>query len=249
MAGQTPKGSVPPELENWQRELSGRSPEDVLAWAAATFHGSVAFTTSLGLEDQVLTDMIARVAPGLSLFTLDTGRLFNETYDLIERTVQRYGLSIRICFPETEEVRDMVETDGVNLFRKSIELRKKCCAVRKVNPLKKELAPLDAWVVGLRAEQSVTRAELPVVTWDEGNDLVKISPLAAWSLDRVWEYIRREKVPYNPLHDQGFPSIGCASCTRAVEPGEDVRAGRWQWENPEHKECGLHGRFTGGKEQ
>ena len=116
MAGQTPKGSVPPELENWQRELSGRSPEDVLAWAAATFHGSVAFTTSLGLEDQVLTDMIARVAPGLSLFTLDTGRLFNETYDLIERTVQRYGLSIRICFPETEEVRDMVETDGVNLF-------------------------------------------------------------------------------------------------------------------------------------
>jgi len=229
-------------LETWQAELAGKSPGAILAWAAERFPGRIRFATSLGLEDQVLTDMIARAGLPIPLFTLDTGRLFQETYELIERTQSRYGIPIEICFPDAEEVRSMVHKHGINLFRQSVELRKMCCGVRKIHPMRKALAGMDAGAVGLRREQAVTRTELRAVDWDAGNGLVKISPLIDWNERQVREYIAAHGVPYNPLHDQGFPSIGCACCTRAVAPGEDIRAGRWWWEQPEHKECGLHGR-------
>lgn len=229
-------------LQHWQADLAGKSAEEILAWAAAQFPGKIRFATSLGLEDQVLTDMISRLSLPISIFTLDTGRLFQETYELIERTQERYKLPIDICFPETAEVRAMVREHGINLFRQSVELRKMCCGVRKIHPLKQALAGQDAWVVGLRREQSVTRTDMNAVEWDAGNGLVKVSPLIDWTEKQARDYIKANQVPYNPLHDQNFPSIGCASCTRAVAPGENIRAGRWWWEQPEHKECGLHGR-------
>lgn len=234
------------KVATWQKETAAMSPEEVVRWTAATFGAEVAFATSLGLEDQVLTDMIARSGAQIRLFTLDTGRLFPETYDLIERTEARYGMRIDVRFPNAGAVQDMVSAHGVNLFHRSVELRKHCCGVRKIQPLRDALAPLRAWVVGLRATQSITRSDLAVAEWDEGNGLVKVSPLVAWSTEQVTEYIRDNDVPYNPLHDQGFPSIGCACCTRAVKEGEDVRAGRWWWEEPEHKECGLHARPRNG---
>lgn len=236
----TPQERIP----DWNANLAGADPEAIIRWAGETFPGKVAFATSLGLEDQVLTDIIVRAAAEIRVFTLDTGRLFPETYDLIERTASRYGIDIHIRFPDADEVREMTAREGVNLFLKSVELRKECCRVRKIHPLRKELASLDAWIVGLRAEQSVTREGLDVVEWDEPNGLVKISPLAGWTLEEIEAYTQSHDVPCSPLHAKGFPSIGCACCTRAVGPGEDVRAGRWWWERPENKECGLHGRFT-----
>lgn len=229
-------------LAAWQAELANKSAEEILTWSAERFPGKIRFATSLGFEDQVLTEMISRLNLPISIFTLDTGRLFQESYDLLERTQNAYKVKIEICFPEAEEVREMVHEHGINLFRDSVDLRKKCCGVRKINPLRKALAGQDAWVVGLRREQSVTRTEMHAIEWDAGNGLIKISPLIDWSEDQVRQYVKDHRIPYNPLHDQGFPSIGCAPCTRAIAPGEDVRAGRWWWENPEHKECGLHGR-------
>ena len=220
--------------------LEQAQPEEILRWAAQTFPGKVALASSLGLEDQVITHLIASLRLPIDIFTLDTGRLFQETYDLIERTQERYGRSIRILFPNTKDVEQMLESHGPNLFRKSVELRRLCCHVRKVAPLKRALSELDAWICGLRREQSVTRDSLGVVQWDSANNLAKISPLARWTEQQTWNFIRANKVPYNVLHDKGFPSIGCACCTRAIAPGEDIRAGRWWWENPEHKECGLH---------
>lgn len=231
---------VPDLLE----EVRGLGAERLLEWAARRFAGQIVFASSLGMEDQVLTDMIARLGLDIPIFTLDTGRLFPETYDLLARTEERYGLGIELRFPDRQEVEEMVARDGVNLFRKSVELRKHCCAVRKIHPLRRALEGRGAWLVGLRAEQSVTRTTLEPVAWDEANGLVKLSPMADWSAAQVEAYIHDHEVPVNPLHAQGFPSIGCACCTRAVAPGEDIRAGRWWWEQPEHKECGLHGRFT-----
>lgn len=185
--------------------------------------------------------MIADRHLSVGLFTLDTGRLFQDTYELIERTESRYGVKFRILFPHQSDVETMVARHGLNLFRQSVELRKECCRVRKVEPLRRALAGLDAWITGLRREQSLTRQTLEAVEWDAANGLVKINPLRDWSEAQVRDYIRARGVPYNPLHDQGFPTIGCACCTRAIRPGEDMRAGRWWWEAPEHKECGLHG--------
>lgn len=224
------------------RELAGAAPEVILDWVAGAFGGRVAFATSLGAEDQALTHLLATRHPGLPIFTLDTGRLFPGSYDLIQQTEARYGVRIKVLFPDSNDVEALVGAHGVNGFRESAALRKECCRVRKVAPLRRELAGLEAWICGLRREQSVTRQGLDVVEWDEANGLVKINPLAGWSEAQVWDLIREHKVPYHPLHDEGFPSIGCACCTRAVGEGEDVRAGRWWWENPEHKECGLHSR-------
>ena len=228
------------EVNIWQSKLEGCSPEEILLWAWRNFKQRVALASSLGLEDQVLTDMIAHSAPRVPIFTLDTGRLFQESYDLLERTESRYGLKIRICQPLGSEVEEMVNQHGVNLFRRSVELRKHCCLVRKVRPLKQALIGMEAWICGLRREQASSRTKLQVVEWDETNGLVKISPLAHWSDADVKSYVHTRHVPYNPLHDQGFSSIGCACCTRAIQEGEDVRAGRWWWESSEHKECGLH---------
>ncbi|MBF0594617.1 MAG: phosphoadenylyl-sulfate reductase [Candidatus Omnitrophica bacterium] len=223
--------------------LEPRGPEEVISWAANSFGVvNVALATSFGAEDQVLTDMISKAGQGIGIFTLDTLRLPPETHEVMAATIDRYGVMIDVLRPDPEAVKNMVDQHGVDLFYKSVELRKQCCAVRKVVPLRKKLSTLKAWICGLRRDQALTRAGVGKVEWDEANGLVKINPLAGWSEQDVWAYIRKNKVPYNKLHDQGYPSIGCAPCTRAVKAGEDVRAGRWWWENPEHKECGLHTR-------
>jgi phosphoadenosine phosphosulfate reductase len=223
-------------------ELADATPEQVLTDATRRFAGRVALASSLGAEDQVLTHMIAEAGLDIPIFTLDTGRLFPETYDLLDRTAKHYGLCIKTYFPVAAEVEKMVDRDGVNLFRDSIEARHRCCEVRKILPLRRAQLELGAWICGLRSGQGATRQKVEIAEWDQPADMVKINPLAAWDEDRVWEYIRAHDVPYNPLHDQGFPSIGCAPCTRALAEGEDWRAGRWWWEQPEHRECGLHDR-------
>ncbi|NTU91839.1 MAG: phosphoadenylyl-sulfate reductase [Chlorobiaceae bacterium] len=227
------------------RELArvwrGKKPETLLRLAFETFGPErLAFATSFGAEDQVVTDLLYREELPVSLFTLDTGRLPQETYDAFEATRQRYGLQIEVLFPEALSVERMVTQHGPNLFYASVENRRECCRIRKIEPLRKKLSTLDAWICGLRRGQSVTRQDIDIVEWDESFGVFKINPLAEVSEAWVWEYIRTNGVPYNRLHDRGFPSIGCSPCTRAVDPGEDVRAGRWWWEHAEHRECGLH---------
>ncbi len=229
-------------VDVWNKEFEQSRPQELIAFFLDFFKEKIAFSTSLGLEDQVLTHMIAGINPSARFFTLDTGRLFPETYDLIDRTVQKYNISIDVYFPDARDVEQMVKEKGINLFYDSIENRKLCCEVRKLRPLARAMSGLDAWITGLRRDQSVTRKNLKKVEWDENNAKVKINPLAYWTLDEVNQYIEQHKIPVNPLHKKGFVSIGCQPCTRAVEPGEDVRAGRWWWENPETKECGLHKR-------
>jgi len=223
-------------------ELTGASAEKVLSSAAQRFPGRVALATSLGLEDQVLTAMIAEAKLDIPVFTLDTGRLYPETYDLIDRTSKHYGLPIHTYFPAAEEVEEMVAREGINLFRDSIDARRRCCEVRKVRPLRRAHSGLDAWICGLRSGQGATRQRVEVAEFDAAAGLLKLNPLAEWHEARVWAYVRDHDVPYNPLHDTGFPSIGCAPCTREVAPGEDARCGRWWWEGAENRECGLHQR-------
>ena len=230
------------EISTLNEALRGASPQEVLAQVLQKFGDKIALSSSLGAEDQVLTDMLMKINPKARIFTLDTGRLFPETYDLIDRTSRKYNTKIEVFFPEHQKVEKMVNEKGINLFYESVENRKFCCHLRKIEPLQRAFAKLDAWVCGLRAGQAVTRKDIALVEWDENNGLVKVNPLASWSEEQVWAYIHEHKVPYNVLHDKGFPSIGCQPCTRAVEPGEDVRAGRWWWENPDTKECGLHKR-------
>jgi len=225
----------------YNEKLMGSSPQEVLSYFLNEFKGKIALASSMGAEDQVLTHMIASIAPATKIFTLDTGRLFPETYELIERTNNRYNIKIEIYFPEAYDVEKMVKGEGINLFYKSIENRKLCCQVRKLQPLQRALKDLTVWITGLRKEQSVTRNQNSIVESDDNNQgLTKLNPLINWSEDKVWEYIKENSIPYNKLHDQGFPSIGCQPCTRAIDLGDDVRAGRWWWELPEHKECGLH---------
>lgn len=198
------------------------------------------FANSFGAEDMVLTDMIARSHPTISIFTLDTGRLPQETYDLMQAVRAHYGLSIQVYFPDTAAVEGYVAQNGPNGFYQSVELRKRCCFIRKVEPLRRALAGKRAWITGMRREQAITRDSLTISLLDVENNLQKFNPLCEWSNAEVWAYLRQHDVPYNKLHDRFYPSIGCAPCTRAITPGEDVRSGRWWWENPESKECGLH---------
>ena len=214
--------------------------EDVLRLALDTFGQRAALSSSFGAEDMVLIDMLVKIDPKARIFTLDTGRLPQETYNVIDATRQKYGANIEVMFPQPDAVQRMVGEHGMNLFYHSVENRKLCCGVRKMEPLRRALSGLDAWITGLRREQSVTRTAVHKVEWDEGNSLVKINPLVDWSHDDVWKYISEHNVPYNALHDRGYPSIGCAPCTRPIQPGEHERAGRWWWEHPETKECGLH---------
>jgi phosphoadenosine phosphosulfate reductase len=218
------------------------SAENILRTALEQHPGRIALSSSLSIEDQVITDILVRLDPAARIFTLDTGRLFPETYTLIDRTNKHYGIRIEVFFPEHEAVEAMVNGQGINLFYDSLPQRKECCRVRKIEPLRRAFGGLDAWICGLRREQSVTRTEVLPVERDEANGLVKINPLFDWTEQEVWDYIRTHKVPYNVLHDEGFPSIGCQPCTRAVAHGADPRSGRWWWESPEHKECGLHRR-------
>lgn len=243
MKSDTPPPNHEQQAAAWSAVLTGAPAERLLAWAADWFAGTIAFASSLGAEDQVLTHLIALHAPNVPAFSLDTGRLFPETYDLLRATERRYGLRIQVYFPQAAAVEALVNEHGIDAYRESIELRKECCRVRKVEPLRRALAGRAAWICGLRRDQAVTRREMAPVEWDAANGLYKINPLADWSEAQVWEFIRAHQVSYHTLHDRGFPSLGCACCTRAIAPGEDVRAGRWWWENPEHKECGLHHRL------
>jgi phosphoadenosine phosphosulfate reductase len=210
--------------------------------AIAQEHAPAVLASSFGAEDMVLVDLIARHALPIGIFTLDTGRLPEQTLALIDRVRDRYVLPVDVFSPAPDRLEPFVRTHGVNAFFQSVELRRACCAIRKTEPLARALAGKKAWITGLRREQSITRSHVPYQEFDTAHGLAKFNPLADWSEDDVWAYLRSRDVPYNALHDQGYRSIGCAPCTRAVEPGEDVRAGRWWWESPEHKECGLHRR-------
>jgi phosphoadenosine phosphosulfate reductase len=230
-------------IQEYNKKLKESTPEEILQYFLSTYTGKVAFASSLGAEDQVLTHMIVNIDPSTKIFTLDTGRLFPETYDLIDRTNHRYKIKMEVYFPSAMKVEKMVREKGINLFYESIENRKLCCHIRKIEPLHRALEGFDFWITGLRKQQSVTRNNNTVVELDKNNSgRIKINPLLNWTEGQVWDYIGENQIPYSKLHDQGFPSIGCQPCTRAIEPGEDVRAGRWWWEHPEHKECGLHQR-------
>jgi phosphoadenosine phosphosulfate reductase len=230
------------KIASLNQQLAGADAIGLLSYFLTEYKGRIALASSLGLEDQVLTEMVCFIDPSLKIFTLDTGRLFPETYDLIQRTNQKYGMQMQVYFPEAQMVEQMVHSKGINLFYNSIEDRKTCCHTRKIVPLKRAFAGLDVWICGLRRDQSVTRSEMQPIEWDEKNGLIKLNPLIDWSEEKVRAYIKAHNIPYNPLHDRDFPSIGCQPCTRAILPGEDLRAGRWWWENPDTRECGLHKR-------
>lgn len=230
------------QIEKWNEEWSTKEPREVLAFFLSEYKGKIALSTSMGAEDQVLTEMVAGIDKTARVFTLDTGRLFPETYNLIDNTKNHYGIDIEVFFPKRKEVEKMVKEKGMNLFYKSIENRKECCNIRKIEPLFRAFENLEVWICGLRRDQSVSRFFSRMVEWDEPNGLIKINPLIHWTEDEVWDYIKANNVPYNPLHERGFASIGCQPCTRAIKPGEDFKAGRWWWEEQEHKECGLHKR-------
>ena len=219
--------------------LAGLPVTTVLEKLHEAFPGQLTFSTSFSYEDQVITDHISRSVP-VSIFTLDTGRLFPETYSTWSRTLERYELPIKAFYPDEEQLEAFVTAKGPNAFYESVELRQQCCHIRKVVPLKKALAGKAVWITGLRAQHSPNRQDLEVLEWDASNNIIKYNPLLHWTTEEVMEYINQYNIPYNPLHDKGFISIGCAPCTRAVKPGEDFRAGRWWWEDASKKECGLH---------
>ena len=210
-----------------------------LARIAAEFSPAV-FASSLAAEDMVLTDLILRANLPIRVFSLETGRLHAETLDMITRIKENYDYDVLLYRPEPAAVDAYVSQNGLNAFYDSVDMRKECCRIRKVEPLNRALAGNKAWVTGQRRSQSTTRAALDIEEQDDAHGMIKFNPLVDWSEEDVWHYIRTNNVPYNPLHDKGYPSIGCEPCTRAIQPGEDVRAGRWWWENPESKECGLH---------
>ncbi|MGH7826589.1 MAG: phosphoadenylyl-sulfate reductase [Candidatus Binatia bacterium] len=216
--------------------------EGILNWALENFFPRITLACSFQAEESVLIDMMHRArGSDFRIFTLDTGRLNQETYDCMDAIRQRYGIGIEVYFPDAIKVQEMVRSHGLNLFYNSIELRKLCCGIRKVEPLNRALSEVNAWMTGLRREQAVTRSEVRKIELDKDHgNILKINPLVDWRYEQVWNYIRDHNVPYNRLHDQGYPSIGCAPCTRAVKAVEDLRAGRWWWENPDTKECGLH---------
>lgn len=224
-------------LNAWFEEASI---ETVLTHFLHTYKGRIALASSYGAEDQILTDMMVKIDPIAKIFSLDTGRLPEETYALMDQTNRKYGINVEVFCPDKTALEELYKSQGINGFRESIENRKACCQVRKLEPLRRALSGLEVWITGLRRSQSPTRETMQLVEWDDANGLIKLNPLIEWSEQMVWDYIHENKVPYNVLHDQGYPSIGCAPCTRAIREGEDLRAGRWWWENPEHKECGLH---------
>ncbi|GEL10899.1 phosphoadenylylsulfate reductase (thioredoxin) [Flavobacterium glycines] len=222
-------------------KTKGFSIEETFAFLAEEYKGEVVFSTSFGQEDQIITDLIEKSGAAIKIFTLDTGRLFQETYDVFHRTQKKYKTPIKVYFPEAKAVEELLEKKGPNSFFESVENRKECCFIRKVVPLKKALAGNKMWITGLRAEQSENRSDLHLFEYDANFDIVKFNPLLKWTLEEVQKYIDDHNVPQNSLHKKGFVSIGCAPCTRAIVEGEDIRAGRWYWEQS-HKECGLHGK-------
>ena len=229
------------DLVQLNKEFEKSSAVALLQWALGAFRKKLALASSFGAEDVVLIDILTKLDPAVRIFTLDTGRLNEETYEVMDAIRRKYGVSIESYFPKAEAVESLERQKGFLSFRDSVENRKECCGLRKVEPLRRALSGTDAWITGLRRSQGVTRTDVLKIEADEAHPgLYKINPLADWSEEDVWGYIKKNAVLYNRLHDAGYRSIGCAPCTRAVKPGEDVRAGRWWWESPEHKECGIH---------
>ncbi len=229
------------KLEQYREETKNLSPQELLAWALNEFGvDKLVLASSLSIEDQAVTYMLHKANKEARIFTLDTGRHFNETYEVQDLTAMKYGIKYEVMFPEAEEISKVVSEKGPNFFLNSVDDRKECCRIRKMDPLTKALGTANCWITGLRKEQSVTRTALHKVEWDANWGLYKINPLVDWTEEQTWEFVENNNIPFNKLQKQGFLSIGCACCTRAVAEGEDIRAGRWWWENPEHKECGLH---------
>ena len=228
------------EIANLLTAIETLSETEILALITEKYPGKVVFSTSFGMEDQVITDFILKNSFDVKIFTLDTGRLFYETYTTWEQTNEYYHTKITPYYPEAQVIEEYVQNNGINAFYNSVALRQTCCHIRKVEPLRRALAGNKIWITGLRAEQSPHRQQMPVVEWDESNQIIKVHLLLHWKTQEVLSFLRSHGIPYNPLHDKGYPSIGCAPCTRAVSEGEDFRAGRWWWENKTNKECGLH---------
>ncbi|MCP2240794.1 phosphoadenylyl-sulfate reductase [Thermoanaerobacterium thermosaccharolyticum] len=229
------------DFELLNNEYKDKSPFEIIKYVYDKIGASrIVLASSLSIEDQLLTDILLKIDSKARIFFIDTGRHFQSTYDLMERTMRRYHFNYEVYTPESQDLEPLIREYGPNLFYQSVDLRKKCCEIRKVKPLKRVLATVDGWICGLRREQSVTRENINIFEWDYVHSIYKINPIAFWTEDMVWEYIKKENIPYNSLYDKGFRSIGCQPCTRAVKPGEDVRSGRWWWEDPDKKECGLH---------
>lgn len=229
------------DLEMLNKKFVTESPEEVIRYITKELEISkVILASSLSIEDQVLTQMLLKIDSKARVFFIDTGRHFPKTYELMAKTMQSYGFNYEVYAPDNKDIEKMVSAFGPNLFYESIEHRKRCCELRKVKPLQRALSTADAWICGLRREQSPTRKELDFLEWDDQHGIYKINPITHWSEEQVWEYIKQENVPYSDLYTNGFRSIGCEPCTRAVKPEEDVRSGRWWWESPANKECGLH---------
>ncbi|MCL5884565.1 MAG: phosphoadenylyl-sulfate reductase [Deltaproteobacteria bacterium] len=234
------------QARQWRARFDEESPEAVIRWALSEFHPGIALASSFSMEDIVLIAMMADVRSDARIFALDTGRLHEETYETAEAVRRMLGVRVEWRFPSMAAVEELERSKGLFSFRESLENRHECCRIRKVEPLSRALSGLRAWVTGQRREQAVTRRTLPVVEIDEGHGkILKLNPLAGWTEQEVKEYVRKRGLPVNRLHDMGYPSIGCAPCTRPIAPGEDPRAGRWWWERPEQKECGLHARNAG----
>lgn len=218
-----------------------KTPQEVLKWSLDNLHPRIALASSFGAEDVVVIDMLMKINPTARIFTLDTGRLNQETYDVMDEIRKKYNTNIEVMFPDQNETEQMVRVNGMNLFYDSIGNRKLCCGIRKVHPLNRMLATLDGWITGLRADQTEVRLKSNRIEIDEQhNGIIKINPIIEWTWEQTWDYIKKNNIPYNKLHDRGFPSIGCEPCTRAIKPGEPLRAGRWWWESDSQKECGLH---------
>jgi phosphoadenosine phosphosulfate reductase len=232
--------TIPHQISGLLEQLQGLTLEDALNLLAERFPGQVVFSTSFSIEDQVITHAIASRDIPITLFTLDTGRLFAETYSVWSSTNDKYNIRVQAYYPDRALLENMLNEKGPNSFYESVDNRKECCRIRKVEPLKRALKGKAVWVTGLRAEHSPERKDHALLEWDEGNQILKFNPLLHWNTQRAREYIDKNDVPYNVLHDRGFVSIGCAPCTRAIRPGEDFRAGRWWWEDSSKKECGLH---------
>ncbi|WP_314297093.1 phosphoadenylyl-sulfate reductase [Capnocytophaga gingivalis] len=228
------------EIANLLTAIETLSETEILALITEKYPGKVVFSTSFGMEDQVITDFILKNSFDVKIFTLDTGRLFYETYTTWEQTNEYYHTKITPFYPEAQAIEEYVQNNGINAFYNSVALRQTCCHIRKVEPLRRALAGNKIWITGLRTEQSPYRQQMPMVEWDESNQIIKVHLLLHWKTQEVLSFLRSHGIPYNPLHDKGYPSIGCAPCTRAVREGEDFRAGRWWWENKTNKECGLH---------
>ncbi|MGI0066049.1 MAG: phosphoadenylyl-sulfate reductase [Nitrosotalea sp.] len=224
-----------------QLNESLKTPQDVLKWSLDNLHPRLAMASSFGAEDVVVIDMMMKINPKSRIFTLDTGRLNQETYDVMDEIRKKYNMSIEVMFPDQNEVEQMVRVNGLNLFYDSVGNRKLCCGIRKVHPLNRILSTLDGWITGLRADQTEVRSNANKLELDEQhNGIIKINPIIEWTWEQTWDYIKKNNIPYNKLHDKGFPSIGCEPCTRAIKSGEPLRAGRWWWESDSQKECGLH---------